>query len=121
MSVKEEQQFWDMMPHRISVAKVVGRNNEGRPKVEGMRTYRCLIDTSTDLARGLQGDTETVGINAHVLATPMENEATDVQQEILPEESVVFINPEMEKRPLKSVEKFYDETGKLHNMVLHFT
>lgn len=123
MSVAEERQFWDMCPHRISVAKVVGRNNEGRPKVEPgtLRTYRCLIDTSVSLARGLQGETETVGVNAHVLATPMEKEAEDEQVEILTEESVVFMKPEMEKRPIKSVEKFYDETGNLHNMVLHFT
>lgn len=85
-----------------------------------MRTYRCLIDSSTSLARGLQGESETVGINAHVLATPIENEATDTQVEIKTEESVVFMYPTMEKRPIKSVEKFYSETGKLHNMVLHF-
>ena len=112
-----------MCPHRINVAKVIGRNNEGRPQVEQgtMRTYRCLIDVAASLARGLQGESETVGINAHVLATPIENEATDVQWEIKTEESVLFIIPDMEKRPIKSVEKFYDETGKLHNMVVHFS
>lgn len=109
-----------MMPHRISVATVVGRNNEGRPTTQNMRTYRCLIDSSTSLARGLQGESETVGINLHVLATPIENEATDTQVEIGNEESIVFIIPSgMEKRPIQSVEKFYDETGKLHNMVVH--
>lgn len=113
-----------MMPHRINVARVIGRNNEGRPQVEqgSQRTYRCLLDISASLARGLQGESETVGINAHVLATPIENEASDVQWEIKTEESVVFMIPQgMEKRPIKSVEKFYDETGKLHNMVVHFS
>jgi hypothetical protein len=124
VSVREEMEFWDMCPHRINVAKVIGRNNEGRPQVEpgSQRTYRCLIDSSVSLARGLQGEDETVGINAHVLATPMENEASDVQWEIKTEESVVFLIPQgQEKRPIKSVEKFYDETGGLHNMVIHFS
>lgn len=108
-----------MCPHRISVATVVGRNNEGRPTTQNMRTYRCLVDSSTSLARGLQGESETVGVNLHVLATPIENEATDTQVEIGTEESIVFVFPTMEKRPIRSVEKFYDETGKLHNMVVH--
>lgn len=123
MSVAEERDFWDVTPHRIQVAKIKGRNNEGRPvwDMSTVRTYRCLIDVAVSLARGLQGDTQTVGANAHVLATPIENEATDEQVPILVEEDVAFLNPMMEKRPIKSVERFYDETGNLHNMVVHFS
>lgn len=123
MSVAEEREFWDMCPHRINVARVIRKNNEGRPQVEDgtMRTYRCLIDKSASIARGLQGESDTVGINVHVLPTPVGREDEDVQVEITTDDSVLFMNPEMDKRPLKSVETFYDETGNLHNMVLHFT
>jgi len=119
MSLAEEQEFWDMTPHRIKVTSYGKRDNEGNrvldPGTE--RTYRCLISDTDSLARDAQGAILGVTRQAWCLGTP---EGGTESVEIDTEDSVEFVNPEKLTRPIAQIEKYYDETGGLHNMVIHF-
>ncbi|MFE9742955.1 hypothetical protein [Streptomyces sp. NPDC006477] len=129
MSLEEEREFWDMTPHRITVTSYGKRNNQGRKELDPStaRTYRCLISVNSSLSRGIQVVEETVGVNAYCLATPIvrveagEEVNGPETVRIDEEDKVEFVNPAMESRPIKSVEMFYDETGLLHNMLVHFS
>jgi hypothetical protein len=119
MSLKEEMQFWDMTPHRIQVTSHDKRDDEGNETLdpETARVYRCLISDTESLARSAQGGILGVTKQAWCLGTPLD--AVE-PVEIDTEDSVEFISPADSPRPIAQIEKYYDETGGLHNMVVHF-
>lgn len=131
MSLVEEQQFWDMMPHRMKVTSYGDRDNHGRKILDKTteRTYRCLMEVTDSLARAIQGDSRTVGATVYCLGTPVTGVDTNGVElnatstvGIDEEDKVEFISPVWsEPRPILSVESFYDETGDLHNMVVRFS
>ncbi|GAA2555004.1 hypothetical protein GCM10010423_65220 [Streptomyces levis] len=119
MSLVEEREFWDMTPHRIKVTSHGKRDDEGNQSLEPgtARTYRCLVSDSESLARDGQGAILGVARQAWCLGTPLDHVEP---VEINTEDSVEFISPADPSRPIAQIEKYYDETGALHNMVVHF-
>lgn len=120
MSLEEEMKFWDATPHRLQIQTYSDYDNNGRRKVnlEDVRVYRCLISNNASMARGVSGNTLSVGLTAWCLATPM---TQTKPWGVTTEDKAHFVNPlGMEDRPIESVEDYYDETGKLHNFVVHF-
>jgi len=119
MSLSEEMYFWDVTPHRIKVTSHGKRDNEGNQVLEPgtERTYRCLISDTESLARDAQGAILGVTKQAWTLGTPVDGTEP---VEIDTEDFVEFVTPEDPSRPIAQIEKYYDETGGLHNMVVHF-
>jgi hypothetical protein len=120
VSLAEEKEFWDVTPHRIQVTSYGKRDNEGNRVLEPStaRTYRCLISDTESLARNAQGAILGVTKQAWCLGTPLDATAP---VEIDTEDAVKFITPVDPERPIAQIEKYYDETGALHNMVVHFS
>lgn len=120
MSLAEEKEFWDMTPHRIKVTSHGKRDDEGNQVLdpETARTYRCLVSDDETLARDAQGAALGVARQAWTLGTPLDGTEP---VEIDTEDAVEFISPVDPPRPIAKVQKFYDETGGLHNMIVVFS
>lgn len=121
MSYADEQEFWDVTPHRIEVTSLGKINDYGRQELDPTtkRTYRCMVSSGFSTNKTAQGVTTTEPVNAWVLGTPLEK---SVPVKILDTDVVHFLNvPGQEDRPLAGVTSYYADDGNLHNMLVRFT
>lgn len=117
------EEFSDLMPHRIKVTDFTGLDDYGRPIEPGVpRTYRCLIDDSTTIQRDAEGREVTVALTAYVAPVPIGAE-DNVPVDIEKRATVEILSPRPQTRSLQSIERHYDSedgVGMLHNLVLRF-
>lgn len=117
------EEFGDLMPHRIRVTNGSGYDDYGRP-IPGTsyRHYRCLIDDTTSTVRNASGEEIDVALTAYVAPVPVEStDGTPV--DIESNEGVEILTPRKQTLPVKSIERHYDAEdgeGMLHNIVLRF-
>lgn len=121
MSYADEQEFWDVTPHRIEVTSLGKLDNYGRQELDPTtkRTYRCMVSSGFSTSKTAQGVTTAQPVNAWVLATPVDRSGPI---RILDTDEVHFVNvPGQEDRPLAGVTSYYADDGSLHNMLARFT
>lgn len=119
------EDFSELMPHRIRVTGDVQYNDYGRP-IPGTglpRLYRCLIDDTTTTAKNAMGEEITVALTAYVAPVPVDS-ADGLPVDIEYNETVEIVTPRPDTRPVTSIERHYDSedgNGMLHNLVLRFS
>lgn len=121
MSLADEQNFYDVTPHRMEVTSLGKIDDYGRQDVDPTtkRTYRCLVQNGAAITSSAQGTSVSRGVNAWVLATPL-GKSTPVP--ILDTDLVHFTSPsDIVDRPLAGVTGYYAEDGSLNNMIVRFT
>lgn len=116
------EEFSDLMPHRIEVqGAATSYDDYGKPVAgEAPRVYRCLIDDTTTTARTADGTSITVALTAYVAPVPIGGSGP---VDIGSDESVRITNPYDRAMKVKSIERHWDaEDGKgmLHNLVVRF-
>ncbi len=118
-------EFSDLMPHRIVVTTRQGSDDYGQEVYDpgSERTYECLISYAPKVMRGQEVEEFSGGATIYVNAYPLGVDGK-------PGSSSVFINTddklvvtpqvgnEEATRQINSIEKYFDETGNLHNMVV---
>lgn len=118
-------EFRDLMPHRIEVTSVEAGNtydDYGRPvgEVPSTRTYACLLDDTTTTVRTAEGTSINVALTAYVAPVPLgKTEVVDIGSD----DSVKILDPYEKVVQVKNIERHYDSedgVGELHNIVLRF-
>jgi hypothetical protein len=124
MSTANEE-FSDLMPHRIRVRANTQYNDYGRP-IPGSGTnltYRCLIDDTTQTVRNADGETITVAQTAYVAPVPVES-VDDLPVDIESNSIIDILSPRpRNSASVGSIERHYDSDdgeGMLHNLVVRF-
>lgn len=119
------EEFAELMPHRIKVTGQVKYNDYGRPLpgTGQIREYRCLIDDTTTTAKTAAGEEITVNLTAYVSPVPV-GSTTGLPVDIEYNETVEIVSPRPDTRPVTSIERHYDSedgNGVLHNIVVRFS
>ena len=128
------EEFLDLMPHRIRVTgepletpevvyddfgKIISDTAGSGPHI---RTYACLIDDTTLIMRGSDGREIMVTLVAYVAPVPLES-ADGRPVDIEDTEKIEILSPRPDERPVVGIERHYDSDegfGQLHNIVLRF-
>lgn len=123
MSTADED-FSDLLPHRVKVSGAGGYDDYGRPIAgAGDRTYRCLIDDTTSTIRNAAGEEIVVALTAYISPVPV-GAVDGLPIDIESTESVEILSPRVQTRPVTSIERHYDSdngVGMLHNLVVRFS
>lgn len=118
-------EFSELMPHRIKVTGQIQYNDYGRP-IDGTgqaREYRCLIDDTTTTAKSAAGEEITINLTAYVSPVPVGSQ-DGLPVDIEYNETVEILSPRPDVRPVTSIERHYDSedgNGMLHNLVVRFS
>lgn len=117
------EEFLDLMPHRIEVeGPGEGYDDYGEP-VTGAekRVYACLVDDSTTTVRTADGTSVTVALTAYVAPVPI---GGDGPVDILEGETIKILavgGLKEDRVQINSVERHFDSedgVGMLHNIVV---
>lgn len=121
-------EFSDLMPHRIVVTTRTGSDDYGQEFYDPVtaRTYECLVSYAPKMTRGRETEDFDGGATIYVNAYPLglDGKPGSVSVFINNDDKLV-VTPQFGNeeawRPIQSIEKYPDETGKLHNMVVRLT
>lgn len=123
------EEFDDLMPHRIKVTPEVAEgepeqyDDEGNPINQGVpRIYMCLLDDTTTETRTADGTEVSIVLTAYTAPVPIGSE-TGEPVDIDENDDIEVTVPYEKKMTINNIERHYDSedgVGMLHNIVVRF-